>query len=228
MTNHRKTRAEQWLHLLPRAALVLAETEDHLGHGGLQPSSNTSRSFYMHLRNIQGSPSHTHSVKRIPVLQQQYTFCKQLFDCAKEKFCKVFAVWNPELRRKMLSIPMPISSRECSLFEFYLKLFSYSRSLQALIKIISLMITMTLDKCSSWKIFSNNSENFLAEYHTSHVSQNTTPVKRYPLLRLWVAPFQRDHGNATSSVDRNQHAFMPCLNCHPLSEALRGRISTLH
>lgn len=131
-------------------------------------------------------------------------------------------------RSKMLSIPMPISSWEHSLFEFYLKLFSYSRSLKALIKIISSTITMTLDKCSSWKIFSNNSENILAEYHTSHISQNTSPTKRYPILRFWVVPFQRDHGTATSGLDREQCAFTPCLNCHPLSEALRGRIRTLH
>lgn len=212
MINHRKTRAEEWLHLLPRnsrIALILAETEEHPGHGGLQPNSNTSRSFYMHLRNLEGSLSCICSVKRMPVLQQSDT-------PSVVNYLIVF------------SIAIPISSRGCSLFEFYLKLFSYSRSLKALIKIISLTITMILDKCSSRKIFSNNSRNILAEYHTSHISQNTSPTKRYPLLRYWAVPFQSDHRSTTSGLDREQRAFTSCLNCHRLSEALRGWISTLH
>lgn len=186
----------------------------------------------MHLRNIEGSPSRICSVERIPVLQQRDTppvgncSIAQRKNFARSVQCETLS-WP---RGKMLSIFIPISIRECSLFlsKFYLKLFSYSRSLKALIKIISLTTTMTLDKCISWKIFSNDSKNILAEYHTSCVSQNSSPPKRYPLLRSRVVPFQRDRGTAISSLDRAQHAFTPCLNCRPLSEALRGEIGTLH
>lgn len=82
--SHRQEQHRLRLH--PRAASVPVETVACLGHAGLQPNTNSFRSFHMHLRNARFTRQHL-SRRRMAVLQQ--SDAPQLSDCAKERFCSL-------------------------------------------------------------------------------------------------------------------------------------------
>lgn len=147
-----------------KAARGLAQPEP--AACGLQPSPSTSASFCRHLGDIHGSPSHICTTQKTPVWRWSEA---QLLIMQRKNFvgpvpCKSLN-WS-----QSSTLPYPCllpTENVCDLFEFYLKLFSCLRSLKALIKIISLNITMAPGKRRSWKIFSNNSKKSLCNttYH---------------------------------------------------------------